>query len=202
MTFPPPFNPLPSEMSEQHKAHGALWYKWLHHLIDKPAKAVELGAWKGESAEWMLDHIFTHPESRYLCVDTFEGSEEHKVGGVDCSGHEEECRKRLARFGGRAVVSKSTTVLFLGNTFHPDNLLYDFGYVDAAHDAMNVLRDSVLLFDLLKVGGVMVWDDFLWEVFEQPIDRPKMAIESFLGCYARRLEVIGYGSQVAVKKLA
>ena len=191
---------LPSEKGEHHRGHGANWYKWLGHLIGKPAIALELGSFKGESAAWMLDHIFTDPACKYWCVDTFEGSDEHKLGGIDCSHNESECRERLARFGMKAEVFKSTSDHAMKTFFRDD--LFDFGYCDAAHDAMNVLRDSVLLFDLLKPGGVLIWDDFEWEVMDQPIDRPKIAIEAFLSCYARRLEIIGYGWQVAVKKVA
>jgi hypothetical protein len=75
-------------------------------------------------------------------------------------------------------------------------------YVDAAHDAQNVLRDSVLHFEFLKVGGIMIWDDFGWTVMPHEIDRPKMAVEAFLACYARKVEVIGMGWQVAVRKVA
>lgn len=195
---------LPSERIEQHKAHGAFWYKWLGHLREVPnAHGLELGAWQGESAEWFLDHILVRTDQRLITVDTFEGSEEHKIAGIDCESHLNQTVSRLARFNSRAKIVRSYSDAFLISRYRQtEKDQFDFIYVDAAHDAMNVLRDSVLAFDLLKIGGIMIWDDFLWEVMEQPIDRPKIAIDGFLSCYARRLEVIGYGWQVAVSKIA
>ena len=190
---------LPSEKGEHHKAHGADWYKYLHQFIGQPVKGLEIGTWMGVSAEWMLDLIFTHPDSRYNCVDTFEGSDEHRLAGQDCSTLEGETRKRLERFGRRAVIFKSFSDQALRYMFRDEK--FDFIYIDGAHDAMNVLRDAVLAFDNLNVGGIMIWDDYRWEVMEDAIDRPKMAIDAFLECYSPRLEVIGARSQIAIRKL-
>lgn len=201
---------LPSERSEHHKAHGADWYKWLNHLKDEPnARGLELGTWLGQSAEWFLDHILTGDGQSLCTVDTFEGSDEHRLAGLDCSSNHDKALERLKRFGWHVVIWKEQSHEFLIDYVFQSlkdtdgaKHLFDFIYVDAAHDAMNVLRDSVLAFELLKVGGVMIWDDFLWEVMEQEIDRPKLAIDTFLSCYARRIEVIGLGWQVAVRKVA
>ena len=181
-------------------AHGPNWSKWLAHLIGKPGVAgLELGAWRGESAEWMLDNIFTGYGATYTCVDTFEGSEEHRLAGIDCSENERECRTRLARFGPQARIHRGMSNDFLRENY---TAAFEAIYVDADHSAMGVLRDGVLGFDLLTVGGVMIFDDYGWTVMQQEIDRPKLAIDSFLNCYARRLEVIGVGWQVAVRKTA
>ena len=187
--------------SEHEKAHGANWRKWIGHLKDTPALGLELGTWRGESAEWMLENIFTHPESHYTCADTFEGSVEHHLAGIDCSQLEQETRARLAPFGNRVLieVGRSDAVLRWLKT-NLDVKPFDFIYVDAAHDALNVLRDAVLAFDLLAEGGVMVFDDFGWEVMPSELDRPKIAVEAFVSCYGKQLQVIGMGWQLAVKR--
>lgn len=203
MNLPPIATPPPpSELSEHHKAHGPNWSRWLAHLAGRPGVAgLELGTWKGESAEWMLDHVFTGPMASYHCVDTFEGSDEHRLAAIDCSKNERITRDRLARFGARATIHKGTSELWL-KVFEAEGRDFDFVYVDAAHDAMNVLRDSVLGFERLRPGGVMVWDDYEWTVMRDEVDRPKLAVDAFLACYARQIEVIGMGWQVAVRKVA
>lgn len=188
-------------VSESERAHGANWREWLGHLKGTPAVGIELGSFMGESAEWMLSNIFTHPNSRYVCVDTFQGSDEHRIAGIDCSTIEADCRERLAQFGSRVEIECA---------FSHDALLqrtqymgqFDVVYVDAAHDAQNVLRDAVLAYEVLKVGGVMIFDDYQWAVFSDPTLCPKMAVDAFISCYGRQLEVIGMGAQVAVRKIA
>lgn len=179
-------------------AHGKDWMDLIGHLANRPgACGLEVGTFKGDSAEWMLANIFTGLGSRYVCVDTFEGSVEHHLAGVDCSRLEAMTRDRLKKYSPFVQIHKSESAAFLRNPWKQ----FDFIYIDAAHDAMNVLRDGVLAFDLLKLGGIMLFDDYGWEVMPEPTDRPKLAIDSFLSCYAKRLEVISMGWQVAVKRM-
>jgi len=190
---------LPSDSNECWKVHGPKWEKWIGHLKGTPAQGLELGTFQGESAEAMLDHIFTHPQSSYTCVDTFQGSAEHHVGGFDCSQLLQQTTHRLERFGHRVHISESLSSAYLINVRRE----LDFIYVDAGHDSINVLRDSVLAWDQLVVVGVMVWDDYLWREFPDPLDCPRLAIDSFLTIYDRKLEVLQPpGWQIAVRKLS
>ncbi|HEX3110392.1 MAG TPA: class I SAM-dependent methyltransferase [Thermoanaerobaculia bacterium] len=201
MNTPATEHPAAQFSSEFGKAHGPNWLEWLGHLKGLPGiVGLELGTWLGESAEWAIDNVFTNPNARYCCVDTFEGSEEHRLAGIDCAKNEEVARARLARFGERAKIIRARSDEYLRRVLTAEDLY--FVYVDAAHDSMNVLRDAVLAFDLLRPGGVMVFDDYEWKVMRDEIDRPKLAIDSFMACYARRFEVIGMGWQVALKKVA
>lgn len=209
MTAPSIPTPLASEQCEQHKAHGANWLKWLHPFIGKPGvRGLELGVWLGESTEWFMEHVCTDPTSAMDGVDTFAGSDEHRLAGIDCAPNEKIARARLARFNEgltegqerRVTLHKMTTDAFLlADAWRRPR--YHFAYVDADHSAPNALRDGVLTFEFLHVGGVMIFDDYEWKVMADEIDRPGMAIDAFLACYARRIEVIGLGWQVAVKKV-
>jgi len=40
---------------------------------------------------------------------------------------------------------------------------FDFIYIDGDHTAEGVLQDAVLAWRLLKAGGIMAFDDYLWE---------------------------------------
>ena len=173
--------------------------KWLGHLVDQPAQGIEIGTWKGEMAEAIMDHILTNPACNLYCIDTFAGSPEHHLAGIDCTMIETEARKRLERFSFMVKIAKSRSHTVLRAI---SGELADFVYVDAGHDSQNVLRDSVLAFDLLKVGGVLIWDDYAWNVFPEPTKCPKIAIDAFLACYANQIELLGMGWQVAVKKTA
>lgn len=201
MNIPATEHPAAQFSSEFAKAHGPNWLEWLGHLKGKPAVGLELGTWLGESAEWAFDNILTDAGAVLHCVDTFKGSEEHALAGIDCSKNEEVARNRLARFGSRPIIHRCESDVFLRSAYD-QGYEFDFVEIDAAHDAMNVLRDAVLSMDFLRVGGVMIFDDYEWRVMRDEIDRPKMAVDAFMACYARRFEVIGMGWQVALKKVA
>lgn len=179
-------------------AHGPNWMKWIGHLKDKPdIIGMELGTFKGESAEWMLDNIFTHDDAMYICVDTFGGSPEHKLKKIDVSDIEEIARNRLAHYK-NAHISKSESAKFLRS--YP--LFIDFIYVDADHSARGVLRDAVLAFEVLKIGGRMVFDDYDWNDMPEKIDTPQWGIDAFLKIYAKQIRVVARGWQVCVEKIS
>lgn len=185
-------------MSTEH-GHANNWRQWLADLIGQKCTALELGTWKGESAEWFLDHICTHAESHFYCVDNFEGSVEHHLAGIDCSKNEQETRDRLVRFFSKAAIWKTTTakgLRFAANA----GLIFDFIYVDAAHDAQSVMRDAVMAFEVLAVGGTMILDDYQWQVLPEATECPKLAIDGFLAAYARQIEVVAMGWQVCIRK--
>ena len=177
------------------------WLNWLGHLQDQPnVSGLEAGTFRGYSSKWMLENIFTHPTARYYSVDTFEGSKEHQGDPtIDWAVLEAGTRAYLAPHPQSVIIKgQSNHVL---HKMYMDCQMFDFTYIDAAHDARNVLRDAVLAFDILKVGGVMIFDDYLWAMMADPLDRPKIAIDSFLSCNAKQIEVLGIGTQVGLKKI-
>src|SRR6185312_6234037 len=71
---------------------------------------------------------------------------------------------------------------------------FDFVYIDGSHQAPDVLADAVLAFQLLKLGGVLVFDDYLWAM--EPLGRqdfynmPKPAIDAFVNVFQRKLRLV------------
>ena len=70
----------------------------------------------------------------------------------------------------------------------------DFIYIDGSHQAADVLSDAVLAFKLLKVGGHLVFDDYIWSETlpygQDPVRCPKPAIDAFTTLYCRRLQIL------------
>jgi predicted O-methyltransferase YrrM len=196
--YTPPQNLKVPVHTETGRVHGPRWTKWLSHLIGQPnITGLEIGTFRGESAEFMCENIFTHESARYICVDPFElGNPEHIAAKIDCSTNEAFARERLAPFKQCQIVkdfSENYLRRFAGEL--------DFILVDGLHTAIGVLRDAVLSFEALKIGGVMVFDDYLWESMPRELDRPKVAIDAFLKCYADSIELLSTPAwQVAIKR--
>jgi predicted O-methyltransferase YrrM len=187
--------------SETGIVRGPRWIEWLGHLKDTPCKGMELGTFQGSSAEWFLDNICTHKDSFLYCVDTFKGSDEHHLHGIDVSRNYEIAEERLARFTNKAFIENMSHKQMLSVTSVGSGT-FDFLYVDADHSARGCLRDAVIGFELLKVGGIMIFDDYQWTALPKEIDRPKMAVDAFINCYAKEMELLpGRGYQVALKKI-
>ena len=175
------------------------WLTWLAPFVGQPAvHGLEVGAWKGETAAWCLEHVFNHPTATYTTVDSFLGGADHHAYGIDCSTIEADCRAALARFP-NAYIYKGESAVVLRRFQTPR---FSFAYIDASHTAFDTLRDAVLAFDILVPGGVMVFDDYTWAALPDPLDRPKMAIDAFLHCYSRQCRVLHIGYQAAIQKVS
>jgi len=180
--------------------HGPVWVQHLWHLRDKEgALGMEIGSFQGDSAKWMLDWIFTAPLSHYICVDPFTGSAEHVRRAIDCSSNEKICREKLAPYGDRCSIHRMTSAEMLDWDQDLKESL-DFLYIDGAHDAMNVLRDAVIGFRAVKHGGIIIFDDYRWLDMPREVDRPKIAIDAFLSCYADHIKVLNRGYQIVLEK--
>tara|TARA_R110002110_G_scaffold119309_2_gene293735 strand:+ start:19812 stop:20003 length:192 start_codon:yes stop_codon:yes gene_type:complete len=53
-------------------------------------------------------------------------------------------------------------------------------YVNGSHHKNDVIIDAVKCFEMLKVGGIMIFDDYFWQYYPDAIDNPAGAINTFL----------------------
>jgi len=71
---------------------------------------------------------------------------------------------------------------------------FDLVYIDGSHQAPDVLADAVVGFQLLRPGGIMVFDDYLWRGGEadngNPAQCPKLAIDAFINCNHNKLRIV------------
>jgi len=161
---------------------------------------LEIGSFTGDSAVYMLENILTSDSARLTCVDTWAGSLEHAgelqehftMGEV-----EKRFDERVARFNNKVIKNKTTSTEWLLNNRSKQ---YDFIYIDGDHTANTVLSDAVLSWDLLKVGGVMAFDDYEWTHPDGGSYAPRLAIDSFLNVHSPYLEEINRGWQLWVRK--
>lgn len=176
------------------------WSTNLHDLRGKPnLNFLEIGSFEGRSAIWLLENILTHAESHLTCVDTWEGSVEHKGTNLDLATIESNFDHNIQASGFSPKVTKMKAFSHAALRQLPFSS-FDFIYIDGSHKASNVLEDVVLSWRLLKTGGIVIFDDYVWEPQYSELESPKIAVDSFLRCYADALSVVKIGSQVTIKK--
>jgi predicted O-methyltransferase YrrM len=140
---------------------------------------LEIGSFEGRSSCWFYDtYINNSQNSTLTCVDTFN----FNIKEYDKN---------------KIIVKKGRSRDILKNL---NENYYDFIYVDGSHTSRDVLEDAVLSFDILKKDGILTFDDYLWQMYPDPVLNPKIGIDSFLFSYKNELQVIEYGYQVSVMK--
>jgi len=148
------------------------------------------------------------------CIDAWEGGIEHKDRAQDMQSVQSlflhNTRVACARAPNHVelMIHKGYSHRHLANLLSQNKENYfDFIYVDGSHQAPDVLADAVLSFSLLKVGGIMVFDDYLWAedmpYGRDPLRCPKPAIDAFINIFFRKMEVISAPLyQIYTKKLS
>ena len=168
-----------------------VWDEMLSHFKGKPnIHYLEVGVNQGRSAIWVLENILTHPSAKLTGIDIFpEGTnfKERYLSNLKLSGFEY-----------KATTIQGFSQVTLRNL--PANS-FDIIYIDGDHRANGVLADAVLSFDLLRDGGILIFDDYLWLAKQVPENlRPQVAVDSFITAYRTSLEVIHRGYQVFIRK--
>jgi predicted O-methyltransferase YrrM len=185
--------------------HGANWADLIRR--HKPSRFLEIGSYEGRSATFVLETVGAARPVEIYCVDTWGGGVGH--GDTVMSQVEERFDRNLKLAVSRARQRAKVYKLKAHSADALAQLIaqgrqesFDFIYIDGSHQAPDVLTDCVLAFRLLKVGGVMVLDDYLWIVdaegnnakpgAEAFYNLPKPAIDAFMNIYQRKMRVLAY----------
>jgi len=187
--------------------HIPIWNYFLHQYKGKPSlNFLEIGSFQGKASVWLLENILTDKTSKLTCIDTFEGSIEHHINPEYKSmltSLYDIFRHNISYFEDQVIVikDKSENALYLlkKNT-------YDFVYIDGDHHSRAVIQDAILSFPLLKIGGIMIFDDYTWGINNENdakynIVAPRPAIDAFLLFYREKIEILNINQQVIIKKL-
>lgn len=160
---------------------------------------LEVGSWQGVSACFFLRRF---EMARLTCVDTWEGSDEHRNGDAATPQVLETVEavfdKNTAPFSGRLTKHKGTSQSFYHASAKPDS--YDLVYIDGSHRSDDVIVDAVNCFKMLKDGGILIFDDYFWTYYEAELENPASAINAFLRMKRHRLEILSFDDQLIVRK--
>jgi predicted O-methyltransferase YrrM len=165
-------------------------------LLDRPIRVLEIGSWEGRSTVFMLRRL---PMAKVTAVDTWQGSREH-VGDPRIARIEELFDANVAGYGTRLTKVKSTSAEFF--RVYEASELFDLIYIDGSHHADDVMADGVGGFDLLAPGGILIFDDYLWDCAVDSRTKPAVAINAFLRTMRGRYRILSVTTQVILKKLS
>lgn len=181
------------------------WFHWAPEVWEQltphvPYKLsfLEIGSFEGRSAIWIAENMAA-ANAEITCVDTWEGGEEHKLRGEDMVSAEALFDANIAaceapvRFTKFKDTSHRALCALHEKTF-------DFIYIDGSHVGKDVLTDACMAWPLLRAGGFMVFDDYLWGNPRDALHRPKMAIDAFVNIFGEEIELRYSGYQLIMSK--
>jgi hypothetical protein len=206
----PPHTPSFRFSQDWFSNHIPAWEKVISRV--RPLRLIEIGCYEGRATSYMIQRCSEFGPLWLSCIDTWSGSVD--LSPAQMAGVEERFDSNVA-----LAISKIDTPVTFRKLKQPSSsalihLLssaekrYDLIYIDGSHAAPDVLLDAVLAFRLLRIGGVMIMDDYLWSMEPQRsidlLNTPKLAIDAFTSIYMRKLRILSDfpNSQCFVEKIA
>lgn len=137
---------------------------------------LQIGAYTGDASVWLCENILTDPTSFLMDVDTWEGSDEKEHNNIDFVSVLDYYEERIAPYKSVVRLKMTSEQYFSGN----NQVEYDFIYIDGDHTEAVVYQDATSAWELLKSGGIIAFDDYLWGRDLPEHTTPKPAIDRFL----------------------
>jgi predicted O-methyltransferase YrrM len=189
-------------------------HDWFSHNIPNfigvkeflgPANRIlEIGSNEGRSTCWMLENMLSD-DGEITCIDPFVHT---PLSAFDFDvNNEDRALETRFRTNVNSLKKPGQTITVMPDlSFYAlaelivQKQQYDFIYVDGSHTAEESLADIIMAFGLLKKGGVMILDDYLWDHVPDHLDRPKMSIDSFINMFIRKIHILAQNYQVIIRK--
>jgi glycosyltransferase involved in cell wall biosynthesis/predicted O-methyltransferase YrrM len=185
--------------------HFPGWTAVLASLRDRIVRILEIGSYEGRSAIFFLNYF---PRSTIVCVDPWDpATMEPDLVKLDPAAEAEYLKaqkqfdRNLAPFTSRVtkIVGKSSDVL---PDFGVKGELFDLVYVDGEHKSVAAYRDCMLAWPLLKPGGILIIDDYEFDLGLPEAKRPKQGVDAFLLGIGNQYEELHRAYQLIVRRRA
>jgi predicted O-methyltransferase YrrM len=154
---------------------------------------LEIGSYEGRSACWVAEQMAEKPGAEVHCVDIW--------GNPTI---EARFDTNTADLPAVLVKHKKPSMEWLAEAITRKDF-FDAIYVDGDHQAKSALLDSAMAWPLLRPGGVMIIDDYLWKHPETAPKwklPPKPGVDAFLHLWGREINVLRTNWQVYIQKIA
>lgn len=177
--------------SAQSTAHP-YWADAFDEIAPSVREVLEIGAFEGRTTHFAA-RLFSN--ARITCVDPWT-----EYGEMSGLARAEECfRRNVAEFGDRVRPVKGFSASVLPQLLERGDR-FDVVFIDGSHAYADVVIDSHHGWRLLKPGGVLIWDDYLWRRAEYGRRVPKLAIDQFLTGFRGDYVPLWAFKQVAIRK--
>ena len=167
---------------------------WIHffrkfNLEDKKIKILEIGTFEGLSASFFLKYL---KKSKLVAVDSLNKKTPFYKNFI-------KNKKKMRNFQFYNISSDNFFKKY-------KNELFDIIYVDGGHDCIDVINDGKNSFKILKKGGILIFDDFLYEYNNKNNIRKKIESDFVIGGILlflskfKKVEILYVGHQIIIRK--
>jgi len=154
---------------------------------------LEIGSYEGRSAIFFLKNF---SGSNITCVDTWSGSDEHKDINFRLIEKNFDLNTSFYQLNNILMKNKMTS-----NEFFKKNYNYfDLIFIDGDHCTDQIEIDLINSWNVLKKGGFLVIDDYMWWYYKDLKKNPSTPINNFIKKNIRNISKLIVWHQVIIEK--
>jgi predicted O-methyltransferase YrrM len=181
---------------------------------------LEIGSFEGKSTIWFIENLLKNKNSTITCIDPWV-SYDQKNNSLNSYGNNILKEDLIDNSEGYVFSNEYETFIKnitktnrltqinimkgFSDVLLPNLILnkqkYNIIFIDGNHTAPYVMSDAVMSWKLLDINGIMIFDDYLWELDKPETLRPKIAIDSFIKNYSDYLQVCWSDYRKVIKKI-
>jgi predicted O-methyltransferase YrrM len=153
---------------------------------DKPINYLEIGTFYGANLLSVANTYCLHSDSKLYCIDPWEDYKDYPEYKNEQETIYKSFMNNVENSGikNKIIINRGYSNNVIPNL--EDNF-FDIIYIDGNHEPDYVLEDAVLSFRKLKIGGIMIFDDYGWG----GPDLTKRGIDGFLSGYHKKITFLG-----------
>jgi predicted O-methyltransferase YrrM len=172
---------------------------------------LEIGSFEGKSTFWFLENILLNNESTITCIDPWTSYTQNEdsfntYGKDDAQFHFRKTafglfmqNLKLSELEHKVIIKEGMSCDELPKLI-TEQKQYDIIFIDGNHTSPFVLTDAVMSWYLLKKGGMIIFDDYMWGDIKST-NSPKIAVDSFMMNFKNYIETISVGWRMVIKKI-
>jgi predicted O-methyltransferase YrrM len=189
--------------------HKRLWDTLLDEL--KPKRILEIGSFEGRATTYLIEKCGQLHNTEIFCVDLWDDKilEHSDVQKESMSDVKKRFDKNI-KLAQKNTQFDVTIYPFVADSFLGCSQIasqgirdFDLVYVDGSHIASTVFFDAAMAFQLTRVGGVIIFDDYNEDKY-MPWIYPKIAIDAFFKVHENKLKHVDFfdiGELIPLEKL-
>ena len=178
--------------SDYFSSHSYNFFSYLKQLPPN-FDYLEIGSYEGNSAIFVAN---LYPLSKVNCVDTWQKTNEY-IGHGSFIKIEDNFDYNTLNYK-NIFKNKKTSDSF----FDTNSQKFDIIYIDGYHYGPQVYKDCINGWNVLKVNGFLICDDYIWNFYADPKNNPCHAINIFLRKIKNLHQIVKVSnSQIFIKKI-
>jgi predicted O-methyltransferase YrrM len=179
----------------------------------KEIHILEIGCFEGKSTIWFLDNILQNDKSTITCVDPWTNfsQDNNSLNSYFKDNTEWLLSERKTKEMFLHNINESTNankVIVregLSNKVLPflitEGKMYDIIFIDGNHTAPYVMMDAIMSWELLNDNGIIIFDDYLWEMSRPTNLRPKESVDYFILTFSDYITELHSNYRKIIKKI-